>query len=435
LLDGTYDATTEPRFAAGTTGDCGQSSGVVIPPGVALRAENTGQAKLLISGLHGLCVAGGRISGLAIDRSALGGQVIETRSGTLEVDATTFNHCGYPGVTGLIQRSQEPNSIRACLVLSGEAQVRFAAVAQHQWLGDEAGTFATARDDAKLEVAGGRFGATPSTATMALFAIAERAKLSLSGCDLVSNVEHEGIAFQLQDDSSASLTGTSTLSGFAMASSIETGGTALLFEDVTSSRNVYLTYVTGTSSGKADVTLRRTKASDATAAVLIKSGDVTLSVEASVFDDNTAGILSTGSGQINVVDSRLTNNDVGLRVQPPMGAYSVYIRRTEVSNNNTVGVLLGGILTGTYDLGTLASPGGNVFVDNTSTSGANLVVAGGQAVRVSAIGNTWNASLQGAGADGRYTVSGQGASLDVSGGTGPNYITSTTATIRLAENP
>jgi hypothetical protein len=435
LLDGTYDSTTEPRFAGSAAGNCGENSGVVLPPGVTLRAANSGRAKLVISGGHGLCLSGGRISGLAFDRPAVGGQVVEASDGDLDVEATTFNHCGFPGVSGLLQASETASSLRSCLILSGNAHARLLTSAPHPWLGDTVGTFAVVRDSGKLEASGGSFDFAPGSATMVLFATKDQAQLLLSKSELVSHAEQNGIALQVQDGSRVSLTGTTAITGFAVASSIDTSDSTVLFEDVMSTRNLYFTQVSGAASGKSNLTLRRTTVSGATAAVLIRAGNVSLSVENSEFTDNTAGILSNGTGKLSIVDSRITSNGIGLRTQPTAGSCAVYIRRTEVSNNTTAGVLLGGMLDGSYDLGTATSRGDNVFVDNASTNGANLLVAGGHTVRVFAVGNTWNASVQGAGADGHYTTVGTATTLDVNGGAGPNYIALTPATIRLAEVP
>jgi hypothetical protein len=54
--------------------------------------------------------------------------------------------------------------------------------------------------------------------------------------------------------------------------------------------------------------------------------------------------------------------------------------------------------------------------------------------RSSRVGDTWAPSVQGADASGHYSVSGAGATLDVSSGSGTNYAV-TSGTLRLAQNP
>ncbi|MGC4064996.1 MAG: DUF1565 domain-containing protein [Polyangiaceae bacterium] len=382
LLDGTYDSATEPRFTGSAAGICGQNSGVILPPDVALRAEHAGRARLVIGGAHGLCVSGGRVSGLEITRPSLGGPVLETGAGRLDVDATTFDNCGYPGVSGLIAQSETANSLRSCVVVSKDANVHLMAQASHPWLGSSVGTFATVVDDGRLETLGGQFHFAPRSASMVLFATAHRAELALSNSGLTSAIEHDGVAIQLQDGAKASLTGTSTVAGFGMVCNVDSNAASLLLEEVTAERNLYFAHVNGAATGKTNVTLRSTQVTDAKTAVLIQSGEVSLLVEDSELSANTAGILSYGTGTVSVVDSRITDNDIGMLTQPAGGTYSVYLRRTRVSNNATVGVLLGGTLDGTYDLGTLAAPGDNVFIDNASTNGASLSVSGGHPIRI-----------------------------------------------------
>jgi hypothetical protein len=50
LLDGTYDGSTETRFTGTDAAPCGSASGIVLPTGVTVRAENPGAAVLSVSG-------------------------------------------------------------------------------------------------------------------------------------------------------------------------------------------------------------------------------------------------------------------------------------------------------------------------------------------------------------------------------------------------
>ncbi|MEP7300108.1 MAG: Ig-like domain-containing protein [Caldimonas sp.] len=106
------------------------------------------------------------------------------------------------------------------------------------------------------------------------------------------------------------------------------------------------------------------------------------------------------------------------------------INNTSLSTNNTntadnSGITLGGTAASSYDLGTVASPGGNVFTGNTTgnqTSGINVRVAAG--VTVGAAGNTFIANQQSANGAGKYVLgtSPCGASTcTVTSGAGANY--------------
>jgi hypothetical protein len=99
---------------------------------------------------------------------------------------------------------------------------------------------------------------------------------------------------------------------------------------------------------------------------------------------------------------------------------------------------LGGNATSVFDLGTGADPGDNTFTGNdTGNATTNLNVSVNAAVLVSAVGNTFDASTQGASATGRYALGnapcGAGSCDLVTGtGTGANYRI-TSGTLRLAE--
>ena len=76
---------------------------------------------------------------------------------------------------------------------------------------------------------------------------------------------------------------------------------------------------------------------------------------------------------------------------------SLKLRNSNVSSNAGNGV---GFFDGVSgDLGTQADPGGNTFMGNTST-GLQINVTTSP---VQAVGNTWNANVQGADAAGHYS--------------------------------
>jgi hypothetical protein len=93
-----------------------------------------------------------------------------------------------------------------------------------------------------------------------------------------------------------------------------------------------------------------------------------------------------------------------------------------VSSNTGSGVGLFDGVSG--DLGTRADPGGNTFTGNTSTG---LQLGLGSQVPVPAVGNTWNANVQGADAAGHYSPT-----LQKTGPTnGTNYLINNASVVNL----
>lgn len=99
-------------------------------------------------------------------------------------------------------------------------------------------------------------------------------------------------------------------------------------------------------------------------------------------------------------------------------------------------LILDGTNASQIDLGTLAEPGGNTFVQRGTTAQHTAVQIALTAVTVYAVGNTWTPGLQGADENGRYAVVSGKVLDDATSASGRNYIKpSTTTTIRLAQNP
>ena len=110
-------------------------------------------------------------------------------------------------------------------------------------------------------------------------------------------------------------------------------------------------------------------------------------------------LLSGTSPAVSVTLSNLTltgNSAGGMTLQN--GALT--LRNSVVSNNGAEGglTLYADVTT---DLGTTASPGGNTFTGNTGPQ-LNSIVTAGQTV--DAVGNTWKPNVQGADANGRYSL-------------------------------
>lgn len=148
---------------------------------------------------------------------------------------------------------------------------------------------------------------------------------------------------------------------------------------------------------------------------------------------NTAGVYAQGTltvdwtsigtsfygiwvaeGQANVSNADIVGNGVGIYVsQGPL----LTLRMTEVRNSTTTGIQV----FGAVDLGTGASPGGNVITSNPT----GVRASGAALYTVSAVGNTWNPSAQGADVSGHY------ASALVTGPAGGSNYTLDSATQRI----
>lgn len=110
-------------------------------------------------------------------------------------------------------------------------------------------------------------------------------------------------------------------------------------------------------------------------------------------------------------------------------SFVLSVRGTTVDSVST-GFELDGDASSTWDFGTLASPGNNVLTATTTS----LAVEGGTITFVSAVGNTWTASVQNADASGHYAPASSPGVLEVTSGSGQNYTDTAGATIRLAES-
>jgi hypothetical protein len=181
--------------------------------------------------------------------------------------------------------------------------------------------------------------------------------------------------------------------------------------------------------------------------------DITSNLFGGVFCQGSCTLDMSGgsvSGNGSWSDTTFWGYYGGLNFSATDKAYDIKLRgvtidgnRNIVDNGNTnalsnSGLSLGGNATSVFDLGTGADPGDNTFTGNdTGNATTNLNVSVNAAVLVSAVGNTFDASTQGASATGRYALGnapcGAGSCDLVTGtGTGANYRI-TSGTLRLAE--
>jgi hypothetical protein len=154
--------------------------------------------------------------------------------------------------------------------------------------------------------------------------------------------------------------------------------------------------------------------------------------------------LDTGGPNLGgtVVVEGCQFHDVGntaMRIGGSNSLLNLRMRNTTINVTtmaNWDALILNGLNTSVIDLGTLAEPGGNTFIQGLAAN-ATAVRIQLQAVTVQAVGNTWTPSAQGADAQGHYSVT-SGKVLDVTAAvnTGINYAKPyATTTLRLAQIP
>ncbi|MBL8921569.1 MAG: DUF1565 domain-containing protein [Myxococcaceae bacterium] len=128
------------------------------------------------------------------------------------------------------------------------------------------------------------------------------------------------------------------------------------------------------------------------------------------------------------------NNERGLSLLGPAAAHQLRVRSSTFTSNSITGAYLEGGAAAVFDLGTLTSPGNNVF---SGTSTAHLSATTGAMPIVFAVGNTWAPNQQGADAMGQYVAMGNGGVLEFVGPTSGQNVRAANAgaRVRVAENP
>jgi hypothetical protein len=119
--------------------------------------------------------------------------------------------------------------------------------------------------------------------------------------------------------------------------------------------------------------------------------------------DNARGGMESGSGTWTFTDVTFSGNGVfGIYLQGTAGNTigALKMRGCTITQNRGDGIYL--FDNAAADLGTTADPGGNTLTNN---AGIGLDIDGNFGARlITAVGNTWNANVEGADAQGHYTV-------------------------------
>ena len=140
-----------------------------------------------------------------------------------------------------------------------------------------------------------------------------------------------------------------------------------------------------------------------TSAVRSLGGDI--KVKNSSFSGNYSAIISEG-GNVFLNNISVGNSDwAGILLRPPTSSgrpLTFRMRNSTVYASKTYGIEYDSNPTrpvGSIDLGTASDPGGNTLLNNVFR---NLQVKAN--ATLTAVGNTWNANIQGADAQGRYAA-------------------------------
>lgn len=169
--------------------------------------------------------------------------------------------------------------------------------------------------------------------------------------------------------------------------------------------------------------------------ILVEGGNTPglINVQSSALSSNGgAGLTMISPGAVRVIGGTVANNTGrGLDFRST-ATLQVEVRNVTVTGNGAQGIFLGGNLSSSFLLGTMASPGNNTFSGNGIS---NLQLGSAAGLVVQAVGNTWTPGIQRADAAGRYTAA-PGTTLEETGPTsGGNYTITTGGTLRLAQSP
>ncbi|HEX2877751.1 MAG TPA: right-handed parallel beta-helix repeat-containing protein [Polyangiaceae bacterium] len=396
---------------------------VTIPAGVNLMAQSSGES--FLSGTGALLTLQGdtRITGLDIENfsTPITFAGAAAASGTVTIEDTRFESCSQSCLT-------LPGASKAVVIGDGNAV-----------LANGGGAFAILSETASLSVTEG---VLQNFQAGGIIRADDESTVFLTDITVDGGT---GIVLTLRGDSK----------GVVDGATITTLSASLLQQFESSELTV-----TGS-----DLSMRGgTPFNCITTAVTSK-----LTVEDSKLHDCGTGIKSGPPLELTVTDTEFYNLDFGAEMNPGGGAvaestiliegcnlhdisYSalrlggsttklnVKMRDTLVdvsTQANWGGVILSGTNASQVDLGTLAEPGGNTFLQRNTTAQHTALQVALTAVTVYAVGNTWTPLEQSADVDGHYAVV-TGKFLDITAAVnnGRNYTKpQPTTTLRLAQIP
>lgn len=419
LAPGTYDSTTQPTFAAGST------TPLTVPAGRTVRGA-TGVV-LKAQGGPGFLIAGGG-SLLDLIFEDFGTAVRAEGSG-----ATTVQGCLFRRTTSL---SPAPYT----LSVAGSAVVTLTPGALPNLVGAKVANLAKIEGSGVLNFNGGTVDGLGGSAGPedAAFLVTDSGQLTFSGTVRNSSqsqavrlllgaqaslnnatLEHAGAvaAVQLEGANTFTCTNSSVLdSELGLLVPAGAGSTVQVTSNgCTFSNNLSDGLRVGPGNGPGTFTFATTGFSGNLGAGLALESSATLNLS-----------LCTATG----------NSGRGLELLGTTSHFQAVVRSTSITSNTAGGVRLMGDATSTFNFGSVSAPGNNTFTGNGTV---NFASAADPAVRVLAVGNTWVPGLQRADANGHYSVMGPSGSVFEEIGVvsvGPNYtIEQVGSRVRLAEQP
>jgi hypothetical protein len=421
LLDGTFDASTQPSFAT--------SVPITIPAGVTLLAENPGQALLVGSSAATSVALEFAGSGLLSD-VAFGSfrTAVRASVGSLAISGLNLSDFSDPSATPL--------------ELSGTVVVTLTPGAVESYVSNGF-YFADLADSATLLVDGGRFQGVSGTASQrGIFNARGDAELTLSGVEVLDSV---GEVIFATDTAKVSLLGGTTIEGTLTPAqtNIELQGTSeLVLNDATLADS----YWAHTSTiGAPTLSITGSTLTNAGSWALIVNTDGEPGSVSVTIDQSEISSSKSVLGQIDVrraADLVITDTQVldGTSSGIFLGdgdAVSLVLRGSTITGNGQAAVRIGGHADSSCDLGKVGDAGENTLLGNGTSQPALLsYLPAGKTCY--AVGNTWAPNIQGASASGQYSVVGAGAKLEVTGldNSGLNYwVMPAGSILRLAENP
>lgn len=409
LLDGTWDPSVDGKLGNTLMTDCGVDSGIAFASDVKLRAVHEGAVRIVGGGYHAICMSGGAIEGIRLECRG-GRPIVESRAGTLAITGTSWRSCGYFG-----------------LDVSGTANVTLRPGGLEDYAEYANAQFAIARDQSRLTVEGGKL----SYQSIA-FWVEGNAALWLNGVAIQSaepTVNAGQAVYLVNGTPRLTITGGTSFANVSLGiltSSVTSDITVDDMKFLNGSNAFIVTETPGTFVPK--IAINRLTVVDASSLGVNVSGTFDLSITNSTFTRVGApAVIPSGAATVLLDNVTFVDGWGGMIFSSGTEKMSVKVRNVTAIGGQYSGIAVSGDADDTLDFGTLASPGNNVLRGNNvgnNDGNANFAFSLAAGAVISAVGNTWDANVQGADVDGRYSVGSTSTALLVSSGVGPNYVSS-----------
>ncbi|MEO5883695.1 MAG: Ig-like domain-containing protein, partial [Caldimonas sp.] len=416
LQDGTYTQATQPAL-------------IDIPAGLTVRALTPTMAVLQQS----LVLQGSAtVVGVTLDRGPGNnfGTSIRASTGNVTLEAIRF--------TGLLSSASPPLAVSGSAVVTLSPGVVADYTDTMTGAAGSANIFALLTGNAQLTINGGSLGGTglgggsgfgffPNSAA---FQLQGNSRLAINNAMVKVNsngIHMNGAATQLSMSNSTLM--AIGMEGIGRGIHVGTGTSVVSLTGTTVSGFVYASGSAPLGIGSfsqdgpnATVSLTDVVLSGGSMGLIVENGATATSVTISgnnlaVKNNYFGGLACFAACAIDLTGGEVSGNGTtipglaggfgfygGIWLGATDKVYSAKLRNVSVINNTSLstgntntadnsGITLSGTAASSYDLGTAASPGGNVFTGNTTgnqTSGINVKVAPG--IVVAAAGNTFIAS-------------------------------------------